>query len=167
MSTDFVQEVDLLKQSKHSFYLNRDGWEKVKLPTELKWERLEFNEENASSVPKNPGVYAFLVSPKLDVFPPFSFIMYIGISGWKEGSSSTLRERYKNYIREEVNLIRPKIHYALQRYKGLFYFYYAPVDSSKYKLKEIEAALNDAIIPPCNDNDYSAEMRKKVKAAGL
>lgn len=167
MINDFVKHVDELKSSKHNFFINAADWNKISLPVKLNWKKAKFKKSNASSIPKNSGVYAFLISPENDSLPPFAFLMYIGITGYKADSPSTLRDRYMNYIKEEVDLIRPNVHYTLNKYKDNIYFYYAAVDRDTYPLKDIETSLNDALIPPCNINDYSAEMRPKVKAAGL
>ncbi|MFT0621922.1 hypothetical protein ACMHYQ_04575, partial [Ectopseudomonas guguanensis] len=82
-----------------------------------------------------------------------------------------LRLQFNNRVAlsscNRLDLIRPNVHYTLNKYKDNIYFYYATVDRDTYPLKDIETSLNDALIPPCNINDYSAEMRPKVKAAGL
>ncbi|MFT0625647.1 hypothetical protein ACMHYQ_23670, partial [Ectopseudomonas guguanensis] len=102
MINDFVKHVDELKSSKHNFFINAADWNKISLPVKLNWKKAKFKKSNASSIPKNSGVYAFLISPENDSLPPFAFLMYIGITGYKADSPSTLRDRYMNYIKEEV-----------------------------------------------------------------
>lgn len=167
LSSDFVNHVDHLKSLQQTFVMNTKEWEALSPPVALNWEQLKFTSANLASVPEDSGVYAFVIKSENANLPIFSYLMYIGIAGYKENSPRTLRDRYKNYIKEEADLIRPKVHYMLSKYQGNVYFFYVPIDKTKCELQKLETMLNDALIPPCNENDFSGEMRKKVKALGL
>jgi hypothetical protein len=49
----------------------------------------------------------------------------------------------------------------LNKWKGLLFFYFAPVDPAIASLLDVEAKLNDAMIPPYSQQDFSADIRKK------
>lgn len=167
MHSDFVNHVDDLKTRKQSFVINTPAWGKFTPPVALDWKILKFEPENLIEVPEVSGIYGFAIQSNTSNLPAFSYLMYIGIAGYKEDSPRNLRDRYKNYMKEEIDVIRAKVHYMLNKYKGFVYFCYVSVDKKKYELRNLETMLNDTLIPPCNENDFSGEMRKKVKAAGL
>lgn len=167
MHSDFVKDVDALSTWKKTFVLNVDAWSRIRPPVPLNWQHVKFDSANLKTIPQDSGVYAFVVKSSHNDLPNLSYLMYIGIAGYKKTSPRSLRDRYKNYLKEEVDVIRPKVHHMLNKYQGHVYFCYVSVDKNKCELQELEKMLNDALIPPCNENDFSAEMRPKVKALGL
>ncbi|MFC1461718.1 hypothetical protein ACFLQR_04290 [Verrucomicrobiota bacterium] len=87
--------------------------------------------------------------------------MYVGMTGSDGGG--TLRIRYSGYLSEKNVLRRPKIHYMLNKWPNDLYFYYAEI-GRRHDIPTVEQKLCDAIIPPCNINDFSAEIRRAVRA---
>lgn len=164
MSTDFVKAVDEEKTFKQQFVLNYKDWALASVAPTLTWKRIKFDATSTTSIPKAAGVYAFMIGSENPCLPAFSYLIYIGIAGYKTGSPRTLQDRYRNYLKEQVELIRPMMHYFLSKYKDSMYFYFAEVDKSVHSLVKIEKELNDKLKPPGNENDYSAGIRPKVKA---
>jgi len=67
-------------------------------------------------------------------------------------------------LSEQVRNKRPLIHYLLNNWKGALYFQYAQVRDKRVSLAVLERALNDALLPPYNQNDFTAEVRDLRKA---
>ncbi|APZ97619.1 hypothetical protein BWQ93_03295 [Sphingopyxis sp. QXT-31] len=98
-----------------------------------------------------------------DHFPPHGYIMYIGITG-EEALHRTLNDRFYEYLKEQRRNKRPKVHYMLAKYSDDLFFNYVPIADDTFDLGQLEADLNDAIIPPVVEKDFSAEVRAVVKA---
>ena len=162
MALDFVQEVDTLKSFAETFVLCPWQWDTFSPPTELRWRCLKFCPSNRSRVPSHSGIYAFVVRKQPSAFPPHGYIMYVGMAGRDGGGS--LQARYSNYFSEKRTLKRPKVHYMLNKWAGHLYFYYAPIKKTACDIHKLEQHLCDAIIPPCNINDFSARIRSLVGA---
>ena len=121
---------------------------------------MKFSLSNRSRVPRRAGIYAFVVRKPASGFPRHGYIMYVGMT--KGDGGGNLRTRYANYLSETRVLKRPKIHYMLNKWAGCLYFYYALASDAIRDIPTLEQALCDAIIPPCNINDFSAKIRKTV-----
>jgi hypothetical protein len=162
MPLDFVQETDALKSFALRFVLSSRHWEAFSCPTSLSWQNMKFDRTNAKAVPAVTGIYAFIVENRDPQLPPHGYVMYIGIT--KTDGGGNLRKRYGNYINEKRILKRPKIHYMLNKWEKNLYFYYAEVSDPKCDIGDLEQRLCDAMIPPYNQNDFSAKIRKQVRA---
>lgn len=166
MVHDFAKSVDALKADINSFLLSPSRWRSSKVTYPVSWsDPIPFCDSNKLLIPKEPGIYAFIVKHINNHFPHHGFIMYIGITGY-DGNGRTLNQRYKEYLREQVINKRPKIHYMLTKFCDDIHFSYSVIDDT-FGLEELEANLNDAIIPPGLTNDFSAEIRAVVKVIGL
>lgn len=161
MALDFVQQVDTLESFAKTFVFCPRQWDQFAPPAPLKWRCLKFSRVNLNKVPPQSGVYAFVLRKRSSFFPPHGYIMYVGMTGSDGGG--TLRNRFSAYLSERKVLKRPKIHYMLNKWPGHIYFYYAEIDQ-QHDIPAIEQQLCDAIIPPCNINDFSAEIRRVVRA---
>lgn len=159
----FVDRVKGLKSETQWFVLSPKNWRNYTLTHRLTWQSVKFEDANSATVPTEKGVYAFVVRHDNGYFPPHGFIMYIGITGIR-GSKRTLRARYGEYVREKKRNKRSHIHFMLNAYEDDIFFFYAPVTDTAVKLDELEKALNDAIVPPMNKKDFSAEMRSVIGA---
>ncbi len=159
----YVNRVKMLKAEMQWFVLSPQNWRNYTLTHHLTWQSVKFEDANSAAVPLEKGVYAFVVSHDNGYFPPHGFIMYIGIAGIG-GSKRTLRARYKDYIRERTRCKRRPFYFMLNAYQDDLVFVYATVTDPAIKLEEIETALNDAIIPPMNKKDFSADMRSALAA---
>lgn len=161
----FVEQVISERGQRISFLLNPGRWRTYALAHPLAWQSVRFEDQSRASVPKERGIYAFVVKHDNGYFPPHGFIMYIGITGIR-GSQRTLRERYGDYIRERQRNKRPAVYFFLNAYKDDLFFYYASMTSTAANLEELEKALNDAIVPPFNKKDFSARMLRIIRAFG-
>jgi hypothetical protein len=132
----------------------------LKLPVDLKWNRIRFAKENADQVLEQPGVYAFVISHDDPGLPSHGYVLYIGQTKGKKTTRS-LRVRMKEYFREQERPKRPRIYEMLNKWKGFLFFYFAAVDPAVVNLLDVEAQLNDAMIPPYSQQDFSAEIRKR------
>lgn len=163
MVHDFVKKTDELRQDIRDFFVSPERWRKSKVRFTLSWTSVSFVNTNKRKIPKNPGVYAFVVRHVNNHFPEHGFIMYIGITG-AGGNGRTLRDRYGDYLREKNDNKRPKVHYMLNKYSEDLHFSYSPIDVKKIDLEKLELDLNDAIIPPIVTKDFTAEIRSLVSA---
>ena len=162
MPLDFVQETDDLKSFAVRFVLSPRQWGTFACSIALAWQRVKFDRLNVTAVPKATGIYAFAVeNPGLQL-PPHGYVMYIGIT--RNDGGGSLRKRYKQYLNERRVLKRPKIHYLLNKWSQQLYFYYAVVTDPTFNIRGLEQQLCDAMIPPCNINDFSAMIRRQVRA---
>ncbi len=165
MPLDFIDEVNSLKITRQDFILSPERWEELDLTVDLHWEKIQFVKSNKRHIPESSGIYAFVVSNRDANVPANGYIMYIGIVGHKFGSERSLKLRFNEYLSEERKLKRPLVHTMLTRWKGHIDFHYAELSPKKYDLKEIEKKLCGSLIPPCNQNDFEAELKSIVKAA--
>jgi hypothetical protein len=160
---DFANRVDDRLGHIRRFYLDPKAWKALRISPALQWKHVNFGTAAAASIPKQRGVYAFIVSPSCEHTPPMSYLMYIGISGHSGRKTGTLYKRYHAYLQEVKTLKRPKIHYMLTKWSGHVQFHFSTV-GVRCDLAKLEAQLNDTFIPPCNDNDFSASIRSEVAA---
>ena len=149
--------LDYLRE--HSFLITLwpEAWQSAASVHALNWERVEFGRATIAAVPEQRGVYAFCVSMRGTIMPPHGVIVYFG------ETSRTLRQRYREYIRDsEKGSKRPRFSDLFNLWSENLDFYYAPIGDLTYDLKIIEEALNDAVIPHCVTHDFSAEVRQIV-----
>jgi hypothetical protein len=88
--------------------------------------------------------------------------MYVGITG-AASSTRTLFDRFGDYLAEQKNNKRPRVHYMLTKYADDIYFAYCAT-AAGVDLQQLELDLNDAIIPPVVVKDFTAEIRELVGA---
>lgn len=151
--TDLVKEA---KSHTHQFTLWPDRWRGCNLKYSLSWNTYAFSKASISSIPKNPGVYAFLIQPRIASDLNTSYLIYIGMS-------KNLRGRFVKYLREfKSKSGRPKIVSWLFPYTDYLYFSYTLVNPPNTP-KSLEDELIKAFIPPANDR-FPAEVRRVVKA---
>ena len=108
---------------------------------DLKWRKIKFSEDNSSSLPKSTGIYCFVVIPPTPNLFITRYLLYAG-----KASSTTLKNRYENYINEMNGLgigaqkPRIKIEEMLNEYIGHIYFFYATI-SNKTDIIDCEAKI--------------------------
>ena len=155
---------DILKLSKdikwysQRFVIHPDQLMSLTLPASLEWKSRKFNEENKEEIPKDKGVYAFVLQHNDNNLPSHGYITYIGITG-KKSKARNLNIRYREYLRDQKIPKRPSIHEMLVKWKDCIQFYYASLKDTDLDLSEVEKKLNDAIIPPYSTNDFTATVR--------
>lgn len=162
MAEDFARSVRELKSHKLEFCLRPASWRSFRVPPVLRWKEVKFEPASRTLIPQSRGVYAFIAQPEGPGLPPHGYLMYVGITG--DATSRTLRTRYGDYLVEQKVLKRANIHFMLKNWAGHLRFSFAPVLDRRYSLRSLEKKLCDALIPPFNSNDFSAELRPKVRA---
>lgn len=143
------------------FFMNPEVWRSFKPKVKLEWKEVKFTPAARSKIPKQRGIYAFIVRSPSEFLPSHGFVMYIGITG--DQNSRTLRNRYQDYVREQKEMRRPRLHYLLTKFSKDLIFSYAPIPDPNEDLATLETTLCDAIIPPMNERDLSAEVRDMRK----
>lgn len=162
MSYDFPSGVDELKKHEVSFHLSPGAWKSFKHAANLSWSSVKFVGAEKSKVPSVRGVYAFCISPDIAQFKEPKFLIYIGETG--NSGNHNLHKRFSDYLSEQSKLKRPKLHYYLKKYEGHLHFFFAPIKDKRINLRKLESKLVDSFIPPANTNDFSATLRKSVRA---
>jgi hypothetical protein len=156
-----VDLVDNLKKDHLNCWLSPSQWRKTTVPTTLRWNAVRFNKSEATAVPNVRGVYAFLITFSRAGFPPHGYIVYIGETG--SLGQETLHSRFLTYFREMDKETRA-VHYVLKKYRSHMYFHFSEIPDKRRDLKKLESALCDTLVPPYNVRDFSAEMKKAVRA---
>jgi hypothetical protein len=155
--------VNKLKIFEKSFTLSPQQLRKFVTTAKVDWKKVKFTQGNNRFIPPARGIYAFVVEHNISQLPPHGYVMYVGITG-DTGSSHNLRRRYGNYLRDRRVDKRPGVHYMLNNWAPSLYFHYAVIADKRYSLSRLETEMADALIPPFNTQDFSAEIRKAKKA---
>ena len=161
---DLLGDVDHEKINTWSFYLNLDSWRSFNTKHPLNWNKLRFNDNNKTAIPKVRGIYAFTISLDSSILPEHGYILYMGITG--DGSTSHLHKRFSEYLgnlkREDG---RPKVLNMLKRWESDLFFSYVPISDKRLSLAKIEKDFLSAIRPPVNIKDFTARISKARRAA--
>lgn len=145
-----------------SFLLWKEQWDAyIAPPISLNWKCVKFEENSAIQIPKEKGVYAFVVEPRIAQLRSHGYVMYIGETGHK--SQRHLRKRFGDYLNDKKKPKRNLIHSMLTTWEDYLYFYYVEVDSSQMDIKQLEQKLLDTFTPPFSQTGYSAEVGAAVK----
>lgn len=135
-----------------------------KLPA-LDWKKVGFTQKSRKFVPKEKGVYAFVLEMSGHSLMPVNHVLYVGKAG-DLTSNNTLHARYYDYIRTEKGSDRPRIAQMLSQWKGHLSYYYAVVGAG-VSTGDVEKYLLDILIPPYNRGDYSAELSSLLRGANI
>jgi hypothetical protein len=161
---DIVDQVAKYKAETHGFFLDVDQWKTFSSKHPLLWQKTRFEAANASAIPDERGIYAFTLELHPTQLPAHGYVMYVGITGDK--SSSNLRRRFSEYLRELRDAKgRPKVRYMLKKWGKNLFFNFVPVPARAVNLAKLETAMLDAIWPPVNIRDMSADIIATRKAA--
>ena len=140
------------------------SWREFKPTAKLNWKFVKFSDASKKKVPKKRGIYAFVINIESPNFPGHGYIAYVGITGFVRNSKRNFRDRFTEYIRaKKIGEKRPKVDELLQNWGDDLMFWYAPVPDQRIGLKKLERSINDVIVPPMVENDFSAEIKRKVK----
>jgi hypothetical protein len=167
MVYDLDRKLASLQKYQQRVVLHPRRWRSFKPATPLTWESVRFGSGSVQDVPQQRGIYTFVVHFQDYTKGPFAlpthgYILYGGITGAR-AQHRTLRDRFQEYLREKQRGKRVNIHRMLNTWPKDLFFYYAVVGQST-DLGALELALNDAVIPPFVENDFSAAVRPLVKA---
>lgn len=131
-------------------------WDEFQQSVALDWVDHPFEDGEVDNIPSSPGVYAFLVQPRLAGGLDVSYLLYIGESG-------NLKRRFRDYLDEvEDQNARPRIVIYLNRYLRYLRFCCATLPSN-VSTTDIEDELLAAFIPPLNKK-LPARVRRVVNA---
>ena len=130
-------------------------------PVPLVWTGVKFQDANVRKIPKSRGVYALVVQEGAGQLPPHGYVLYIGKAG---DGNHTLRKRYSDYCQDRKRPKRPGIFYLLNKWGDVLSFCFAQISDRKVPLTQVEHALNDAMLPPYVDNDFSGDVRQAMNA---
>lgn len=161
MAYDIFHQQNQLKLHVQDFCLNPSSWKKYSSSYNFDWKSVRFVKSSKNSIPEESGIYAFFVRPGIANFKDNSYLMYIGKAG--DNNDNNLRKRFMQYIYGKKSDDRPKLKWFFKTWNKYIYFCYSEVTSDQVSLKDLEEKLNDAFIPPYNENDFSVEVRKIVK----
>ncbi len=127
----------------------------------LQWHSVKFRDTNANNIPEQRGVYAFVVAAPRRGLPRHGYVLYVGKAG---DGAHNLRKRFRDYCREKVRPKRPRVHRFLKKWDNAMYFFYAEIPDTTKDLKDVEASLNDALLPPMVRNDFSVDIRNAINS---
>lgn len=152
-----IYEQTQLAVHKYTFPLWPQRWAAYSLPDLFNWEIYPFQPTQIEKIPSQPGIYSFVLQPGIASHSHCSYLMYIG------KTERTLRQRFKEYFGEQDNPEgRPKLLKLLNLYKDYLHFC-CLIITKKERIMEIEKALINAFLPPCNDQ-FPAESSRVVGA---
>lgn len=161
---DLVNFTKQYKAELEEFFLDLTSWRKFRSAYQLVWKKVRFDSQGRKNVPDERGLYAFTLELTPSALPPHGYILYVGITG--QDSKGTLNSRYRQYERErDQEKGRPRIVYMLKKWAGDIHFNFAPISDAKVNLKDVERSFLDAVIPPMNSADFSADIVRARKAA--
>jgi hypothetical protein len=147
-----------LIEYRRDFVLSPKMWKRWNTIPHLEWKEVEFNASASSALPRERGLYCFIVRPKLQsAGPQLGFPMYVGETG--DTSKSHLRKRFGDYLQEKTKMKRTKFAVMFDQLDGCIYFAYAEVSDRSVSLRALETRLSDALQAPLSSDDYSAELR--------
>lgn len=164
MPQDLIADIDGLRKYRRAFILSPDQWRTLDIPN-LEWKNVKFNLDNKELIPKERGVYTFVIKHDNALFPGHGYIAYIGLTG--DRNERTLRIRYSDYLRDQKRPKRVNIYELLNKWKDDIYFSYAVIPDKQISLSDIETKLLDSLVPPFNKKDFSGEFGKIVAEAWL
>ena len=145
-----IIDQDEFMTHRYEFFLLPRLWSEYKVKRQFSWDVVKFRTANRSTIPKESGLYTFLLQPSIACHPSCSNLMYVG-------KSKDLCVRYAKYLTTEQHPSgRPKLRRFLYLYKGYIWFCYCKVP--RKFLDEYEDALIEAYVPPLN-SDLPATIR--------
>lgn len=153
-----IQDLALLDFHKVEMLFLPPAWAAA-TPIPCAWVRSDFPPNPRSSIPKQPGVYVFVVMTDVFDFPCANGLFYVG-------KARNLYERISAYIGDEnkrfLNSTRPLVWRMLNVWSGhLKYFYTTTADVNAAEL--LETQMMNALRPPFN-RQYDATTSKTMRA---
>lgn len=126
---------------------------------EMDWVDVDFPPDPRSAIPKEPGVYAFVVEPNLFSLQSANGLFYVG-------KATNLYQRIGAYIselsKEFSDSSRPHIWKMLNQWDGRFKYYYSITEDVSVA-EDIEDTILSALRPPFN-KQYEAETSQVMRA---
>jgi hypothetical protein len=143
LPADLLEQRRELAEHTHHFILVPRRWRRFGYRGKLRWRTVPLSASRAPALPDGPGVYALIVASGVASRLAATYLMYVG-------KSNSLRQRFRNYIRESrSDFARPKLAMLLRLYAGCLHFRFARV--SRTGITRAENELIGALLPPAND----------------
>ena len=159
---DVISPIKDVRTYRVNFLLWKEQWDAYTAPPiPLNWKCVKFEENSASHIPTEKGIYAFVIEPRLPQFLSHGYVTYIGETG--HNSNRNLRKRFRDYLNDKKKPKRNLIHTMLTAWEDYLYFYYVEVDPSQMDIKQLEQKLLDTFTPSYSQEGYSVEIGAAVK----
>lgn len=156
---DFVEKGKLLLHIR-KFLLSPQYWidKSNQIPISLTWQKCKFTPQNRNQVPKEKGIYCFVVCPEYANFFETKYLFYVG------KTNRTLWERYKEYLDDQQGKgkPRPKVYEMLKLYKDCLMFYFAEIKTSS-DVNLCEDRLINTFVPHINTQIPDAKIKSELK----
>lgn len=122
------------------------------------WKKVRFTIANRSKIPKEKGIYCFVLQPKIDNFFETRYLYYIG------KTNRTLWNRYKEYLNDQAGKGKPrtKVFEMLNQYSRHLYFYYTTIPISS-DVDSCEEKLLNTFVPRVNTDIPEARISPELK----
>lgn len=154
---DLIEEQDQLIAHRYDFFLWPRQWKAYNLSDSFNWKIHPFQRNQVKHIPREPGIYSFVIQPGIASHPHCSYMMYIG------KTCNTLRDRFRDYLDEQNDPNgRRKVVRFLHKYQGYLHFCCSTIAETE-QIKKIEDALISAFLPPCN-SQFPADIRPAIGA---
>lgn len=125
---------------------------------QLVWQSRPFITNSRATIPGDPGFYCFVVANAAASLPAVFFPLYAG-------ETDNLKRRFGDYLREKTSPSgRVQVRKFLNVFSGEVAFAFAPYNSDTVTRRSIEKELNDALMPPYSQKDFSAAVKRKKAA---
>jgi len=160
-----MYDIDFKKRGEYAlhlkkFFLHPKFWEDPakKLTEPSKWKKVKFTAANRSLIPKEKGIYCFVLQPKKVNFFETKYLFYIG------KTNRTLWKRYKEYLNdmEGKGKPRPKIFEMFKQYSPYLHFYYSTIKLSS-DVDSCEEKLLNTFVPRVNTDIPEAKISPELK----
>lgn len=141
---------DLIPDSKFKLYqetvtLFVEDWERAPIDHH-DWRKVSFPPESRADIPREPGVYVFVIEQELFGFPKYGLLAYVG-------KATSLYNRIGAYISDvglpEDQASRPAVWRLLNQWEG-YTSYYFTVTETVDLAEQLEDNMIAAMRPPFN-----------------
>ena len=153
-----VKDLAFIKSHYVKMMFFPDAWDSAQ-DAAMNWINVDFPPHPRSDIPDQPGIYAFVVEPKLFSFPPANGLFYIG-------KATNLYQRIGAYIGELSKDFsaskRPHIWDMLNKWSGRFKYYYSTTNNVA-EAEVIEDEMIESLRPPFN-KQYKAVTSQVMRA---
>lgn len=155
---DFGKKGELLLHVR-KFLLFPKHWSPVsnRKHFDVNWHSCKFTQENRKRVPREKGVYCFVVIPDYEYLFTTKYLFYIG------KTNRTLRVRYKEYLNDQAGKGKPrsKVFEMLRLYQDHLYFFYTAITDTK-DVDIFEEELLNVFVPHINTKIPDARVKPEL-----
>ena len=160
-----MYDIDFKKKGEYvlhikKFFLFPKFWnDPIKLLIEpTGWKKVKFTKSNRSKIPKDKGIYCFVLQPEIVNFFETTYLFYVG------KTNRTLWVRYKEYLDEQAGKGKPrnKVFEMLDQYADYLYFYYTTIPVST-DVDSCEEKLLNTFVPRVNTDIPEAKISPELK----